>query len=206
MFEFEEWVLTALEDVISILAPTPSRGARKAITLQDYFDPPTFAFKLVNQNGKLSDTKEIYDHQHQGDTSPRTQIWTLYRSLNLNETTVPGIRDMSCAPLSQDADLSDIPREVQQVGTDEVLLFKGGFRNHGHLRKIDILFKIEASRNFTPPFRTSKLVGLVVWDDDENPLMGLLLEFIERKSLYTRSTMESTTNKDKIVLTGKDDG
>ncbi|KAI1749916.1 hypothetical protein F4782DRAFT_549342 [Xylaria castorea] len=197
MFEFEEWVLTALEDEISTLAPTPSRGTRKPITLQGYFHPATFAFRLVNQDGKLFAIKEIYDPQDHGDTSPRTQIGYVLRSAL---PSVPLILASQLKRLDdglEDADLSDIPNKVRRVGTNEVLFFKGGFKDHGHLREIDILSKIEASEKFTPPFRTSKLVGLVVWDDDEASLMGLLLEFIEGESLLWRSTTEFTTTKAK---------
>ncbi|KAI0185846.1 hypothetical protein EV127DRAFT_440447 [Xylaria flabelliformis] len=215
MFEFEEWVLDAIEDEISILAPAPSPGTRKPITLLDYFRPPTFAFRLVNQKGTLIAIKEIYNPQHHGDTSPRTRIVDTVPEIrrqrdhrtgdqgDVLRSALPSVPLILASQLEriddglEDADLSDIPKKVRRVGTNEVLFFKGGFKYHGHLREIDILSKTEASRKFTPPFRTSKLVGLVVWDDDEDYLMGLLLEFIEGESLFSLSTTEPTTTKTK---------
>ncbi|KAF4983750.1 hypothetical protein FZEAL_902 [Fusarium zealandicum] len=48
MFQFEEWVLGALDEFLETNAPTPVRDSRKPITLLKYFSPPTFVFTVVN--------------------------------------------------------------------------------------------------------------------------------------------------------------
>ncbi|KAK3941352.1 hypothetical protein QBC46DRAFT_104501 [Diplogelasinospora grovesii] len=229
MFNFEEWVLGTLDDFMQKVAPTPAPGARKPITLLEYFSPPTFAFELVNKEGKLCAIREDYDPQIHGDTSPRTQIVedSLPRSGRKGSRSssagdlLPGqcIQSRGAIPRSalppvplipashlervddglRDEDLSDTPRKVRRVGTAEVFFFKPGFKDHGHLREIDLLSQIDRSGEFDPPFRTSRLAGLVVWgdgdDDDDASLMGLLLEYIEGDTLAERMEAVSVATR-----------
>jgi len=98
----------------------------------------------------------------------------------------------------RDEELSDIPRKVRRVGTAEVFFFKAGFKCHGHLREIDILSQIDRSGKFDPPFRTSRLMGLVVWGDGDNKgasLMGILLEYIEGDTLAGRMEAVSVATR-----------
>ncbi|KAL6858256.1 hypothetical protein ACO1O0_005716 [Amphichorda felina] len=60
MFNFEEWVLAV--------------AVRKPITLLDYFSPPTYAFELINDRGRLRAIQQSYTPEIHGDTSPRIQI------------------------------------------------------------------------------------------------------------------------------------
>ncbi|KAL6857629.1 hypothetical protein ACO1O0_005070 [Amphichorda felina] len=54
MFNFEEWVLGALDG----LAPAAAASAREPITLLDYFSPPTYAFEFINEGGRLQASKK----------------------------------------------------------------------------------------------------------------------------------------------------
>ncbi len=213
MFNFEEWVLGTLDDFMRQVAPPAAPGARKPITLLQYFSPPTFAFELVNKEGKLCAIREDHDPQIHGDSSPRTRIVddSLSRSgkkvskSSPAEDPLPGqyiqiqevilrsaLPSVPLIPASQlarvddglgDEELDDAPRKVRRVGTTEVFFFKAGLKGHGHLREIDILSQIHCSGKFDPPYRTSRLAGLVVWGDDNVYLMGFLLGYIEGDTL-----------------------
>ncbi|KAI1172770.1 hypothetical protein F4777DRAFT_491045 [Nemania sp. FL0916] len=213
--ECEDWVLDTLKDELRILAPKPPHGARKSITLQEYFDPPTHAFKLVNRDSKLVPVQEIYDPQHHGITNPRTHIVDAMpepqpRRFHLFEedqgyilrSSLPSVPLIPASQLERfddglkDFELSNPVKKVRRVRASEALFFKAGFRDNGYIREIDMLSKIQASGKFLPPFRTSKLVGLVVWDDDKAPsLMGMLLEYIKGENLYSHLRSGSTTKE-----------
>jgi hypothetical protein len=70
-----------------------------------------------------------------------------------------------------------------------MLFFKAGFKHHGHVREMELLTRISRCGKFDAPFRTSKLIGLVVWDDgdrDDTSLMGFLLKYIDGNTLQLR--------------------
>ncbi|KAK2591039.1 hypothetical protein QQS21_011271 [Conoideocrella luteorostrata] len=213
MFLFEEWVLGALDGFIREVAPNPAPGSVKIITLLEYFSPSTFAFKLVNNAGHLCAVQECYDPDIHGDITPRTQIVDSLVDFPGSDriepeevilrTTLPPVPIISAACLELCSDellpeeLSDIPKRVRRAGTSEVFFFKGGFKDHGHQRELKILTQIHCSRSFEQPLPTSRLAGLVVWDDDASCLMGFLLEYIEGETLALRAETASLTNKIK---------
>ncbi|KID73428.1 uncharacterized protein G6M90_00g062540 [Metarhizium brunneum] len=213
MFLFEEWVLGALDDFIRQAAPTRTADASKINTLLEYFSPPTFAFKLVNKEGHLCAIQECYDPDMHGDMSPRTQIVDSLVDFSgshcfdpeevIIRSTLPPVPVISASKLERVTDglrpeeLSDVPKKVRRTGTDEVFFFKAGFREHGHLRELEILSKINFSSYSDPSLRTSRLVGLVVWDDDVSCLMGFLLEYVEGETLTLRTRNASAARKMK---------
>jgi hypothetical protein len=182
----------------------------------DYFSPPTYAFALVNQKGSLYAIQEDYNPQIHGDISPRTRIIdpSPHSSLgpssaNANPPPDPGVlkegsvlrselppvpliyaSELERADELRDEEMSDVPRKVRRRGSGDVFFFKAGFKDHGHLRELELLCQINHSGEFDAYLRTSKLLGLVVWDDDEMSLMGFLLEYIDGETLALR--MEST--------------
>ena len=216
MFQFEEWILSPLDDFMLKVAPTPEHGTWKTITLLDYFSPPTYAFALVNQKGSLYAIQEDYNPQIHGDISPRTRIIdpSPHSSLgpssaNANPPPDHGVlkegsvlrselppvpliyaSELERADELRDKEMSDVPRKVRRRGSGDVFFFKAGFKDHGHLRELELLCQINHSGEFDAHLRTSKLLGLVVWDDDETSLMGFLLEYIDGETLALR--MEST--------------
>ncbi|KAF7551668.1 hypothetical protein G7046_g7654 [Stylonectria norvegica] len=215
MFQFEEWLLQPLEDIMEELSPTPEPGStRKPVTLLQYFCPPTFAFKLVNKSGMLCALQEEYNHEIHKDTSPRTHI---IDSLPENHSTpedttvilrssLPPVPLISGSELVRvddglsDEALSDVPTKVRRVSTDELFFFKGGFKDHGHQREMEILHQISQSGKFDPPFRTSRLVGLVTWEKGEGSdisLMGFLLEHINGKTLQALKEEASVATRRK---------
>lgn len=200
MFLFEEWVLAASDGFMRQSAPTQAPGAPKVITLLEYFSPTTFAFKLVNDGGDLRAVQECYNSEMHGDMSPRTEIVDSLADFTdshhvdptdvILRSTLPPVPVIPASKLERVSDglhaeeLSDIPTRVRLVDTNTVFFFKAGDKAHGHLRELEILSQINSSQ-VTPPLRTSKLVGLVVWDDDVSCLMGFLLEYIEKELQQT---------------------
>ena len=67
-----------------------------------------------------------------------------------------------------------------------MLFFKACFKDHGHIRGIELLYQIGRSGKFDAPFRTSNPIGVVVWDGDNISLMGFLLEYIDGETLQSR--------------------
>ncbi|KAI8711493.1 Protein kinase domain-containing protein [Fusarium sp. LHS14.1] len=202
LFQFEEWILGPLQPFLDREAPTPSR--HKPMSLLQYFSPRTFAFKFVNNEGQLDAMELDYDPAVNGDYSPKTHIVDVPASspqlrghqskggvvLRSELPSVPLIAasELVRAENSGDEEISDIPRKVQRRSEpDHPLFFKAGLRDHGHLREMELLGKITHSGRFESPWKTSKFVGLVVWDDDPNCLMGLLMQYIDGKTLRDRS-------------------
>ncbi|KAM4058916.1 kinase [Hirsutella rhossiliensis] len=198
-------------------------GTRKPITLLDYFSPPTYAFILVNKAGRLFAVQEEYNARVHGDSSPRTRIFdslldsgpsahepagdTNIRGYNMPNqhficrSSLPPVPHILASELERvddelsDEEMSDVPRKVRRVGTDDVFFFKAGLKDHGLSREIELLSQINRSGNFSSPFRTSTLVGLVVWDDDKTSLMGFLLEYIKGETLASRMDSASIETK-----------
>lgn len=195
--QFEKWVLEPLNYVLERVAATSAIRHRKPITLLEYFSPPTFAFTLVNKEGNLYALQESYDPQIHGDSSPRTPVVISLPNSQLEPSfaTASSLRPLPLIPASElelvesgprDYEMSHVPKTVRRLRSNDVLFFKPGFRDHGHLREIQLLYQIGSSGKFDAPFRTSKLVGLVVWDGDITSLMGLLLEHIDGETLQSR--------------------
>lgn len=194
MFQFEEWILGSLNDFLEANAPTPDGATREPVTLFEYFSPPTFAFTLVNQHGKICAIPDTYRPEVYGDSSPRTRIIETTPSSAFSGDTVlqsalPPVPYFLSSELErvdedlQDEELSDLPKKVRQRDSGTVLFFKAGFKYHGHLREIDLLHKISQTGGLMKSSSTSKLVGLVVWDHDNTSLVRFLLEYIEGKPL-----------------------
>ncbi|KAL6355460.1 hypothetical protein LRP88_11050 [Fusarium phalaenopsidis] len=148
----------------------PTLSRHEPMTLLEYFSPRTFAFKFVNKKGQLDAIQLDYDPVVNGDSSPKTHI-----------VDVP----------------ASSPRLHDSLSKDGVVL--PGLRDHGHLREIELLGQIARSAKFESPWKTSKLVGLVVWDDDPNCLMGLLMEYIDGKTLRDRSRDAPEVLKNKWI-------
>lgn len=200
----------SFDDFMQQAAPTPKPGAQKSITLFDYFSPETFAFELINAQGKLFAIQRDYDPRLHGDSSPRTQIIdSSPKSETKNgailRSALPQVPIFGASQLERvgeglrDEEMSDVPKKVRKVGSDQVFFFKPGFKDHGHLREMGILSQMGGSFIFEAPFRTSKLVGLVVWDDDENSLMGFLLDYINGQTLGSRIDGASIELKAKWI-------
>ncbi|KAI1144261.1 hypothetical protein F5Y05DRAFT_364157 [Hypoxylon sp. FL0543] len=226
MHEFENWVLGALNNFMSEVAPTPAPGSRKSLTLLEYFSAPAFAMFFINQTGKLRPVREEYHPEHHGRMGPRTQIVDSLpdpedRSPNppshgfdhathsmgiegrVLRSDLPNVPLISASELERvddelsDKELSDVPKKVRRVGTGEIYFFKAGLKDHGHLREMGILSEINRDGRFQPPFLTSRLVGLVVWGDDDPSLMGVLLDYIEGDTLSRRMGDASAAQKTK---------
>ncbi|KPM34018.1 hypothetical protein AK830_g12553 [Neonectria ditissima] len=210
LFEFEDWVLEALGSFLKTLAPTPAPGTNEALTLFDYFSPPTYAFRLINEGGSLCGIQEIWDPKSYGDSSPRTRIVDEAQSCHPDDAELPLIlrSALPATPVFLASELekvdeggpaedeSDVPKKVSPIGSDAVFFFKPGYRSHGHLRELEILSIIESNK-FAPPFYTSKLAGLVIWDHDSSCLMGFLLEYIEGGTLAGRMGTAAVEEKNK---------
>ncbi|KAF5011563.1 hypothetical protein FDECE_2328 [Fusarium decemcellulare] len=213
MEEFQDWLLKPLEEAMNGLAPIPAQETRNPTTLLDYFSAPIFPFALINKDGVLHAVPEEYDPDLHDDPNPRTQIVDKYPdstfgpspsdadSLMLRDmysdlilcSALPPVPLIPASELKRVEDglrsyeFSDIPKKVQRNGSTEMLYFEPGFKSDGHRREIEMLKKISCSGKFDPPFRTSKIVGLVVWDNDPACLMGLLLEYIDGENLQWRA-------------------
>ncbi|KAI0192770.1 hypothetical protein F4808DRAFT_363564 [Astrocystis sublimbata] len=207
--QFEDWIFASLDEFLLRVAPPPKPGSRTPITLLDYFNPETYALELVNKDGKLEALLQIYDPAWHGNTSPRTRIVEAASDTRLptaqasesvvSSSSLPSVPRFLASQLQrvddelEDRDLSEIPRKVRHVITNETFFFKPGFKDHGHIREMEIFSQIQhdsalastvSTSSGESRVRTSKLAGLVMWDDDsEGSLLGLLIGYIEGKTL-----------------------
>lgn len=160
------------------------------MTLRKYFESPFFAFSYVNKEGELVAIQEEYKPETHGDWTPKTPIVDSLPQFNAAPNGASNVLRSSLPPVplipaselvrvdESEYEVSQVPKKVRRHGLDPVIFFKAGFKGHGLLREMDLLTQINHSGKFEAPFRTSTLVGLVVWDH-EPALMGLLLEFID---------------------------
>ena len=211
MFQFEEWILDSLDDLMQQAAPTPEPGAQTSITLFNYFSAETFSFELINEQGKLSAIQRDYYPLFHGDSRPRTQIVDSSPELETSRngailrSSLPPVPIFRASQLKRvgeglrDEEMSDVPKSVRKVGSDHLFFFKSGLKDHGHLREIQILSQMSGSLEFEAPFRTSKLVGVVVWDDNNDSLMGFLLDYINGQTLGLRVDGASIELKAKWI-------
>ncbi|OTB01701.1 hypothetical protein M426DRAFT_265606 [Hypoxylon sp. CI-4A] len=209
MFVFDTWVLDAMRYLTWKLAPAPPYE-RWNFTLLEYYSTPTFCFQLVNKNGKLTPIQEPYDPQHHGIMGPRTLIvdsipntpeekrssspmkdhlpqseGVLLRS-NLPDAPLILASELECDIDGDPVEWEHGPRKVIRAGTRETFFFKPGVKDNSHLREIDILSNINQSTRIHPPYLTSKLVGLVVWGENDPCLMGFLLNYVEGETIRHR--------------------
>ncbi|KAK5633212.1 hypothetical protein RRF57_008926 [Xylaria bambusicola] len=195
--QFEEWVIGSLHDYLISVAPAPRSRARQPITLLAYFTPQTYALKLKNKAGKLHVAQYTYEPSIHGDPSPRAKVVNGIHDAKTSPNIHGCILRSMLADLPRflaseiegvddnlrDQDMSDMPRKVRRIGTSKNLFFKGAFKGHGYLREIQMLSRIEHALEAT--ILTSRLAGVVMWDDDKDgSLMGLLIEYIEGQTLY----------------------
>ncbi|CAM1505812.1 Fc.00g114490.m01.CDS01 [Cosmosporella sp. VM-42] len=213
MSQFEEWILDALDDHLLKLAPTPEPNTRNSITLLDYFAPPIYAFRLPSYDGSLCAIQENYDPQIHCDSSPKTWLIESMPSPGHSELERPFLLVSNLLPVPlmfasqlervdevlRPEELSDVPRKVRQLRSGDEFFFRPGFKDYGHLRELEILSQINSSGKFKAPFRTSRLVGLVIWDGDSSILMGFLLEYIDGETLAERANSVSLEAKRKWI-------
>ncbi|KAJ6784636.1 hypothetical protein PWT90_04492 [Aphanocladium album] len=207
VFEFEQWVLSCLDEFMKIAAPI--EDVRKRVTLWDYYTARAYAFHLVNVRGQLCPVQDRYDPAFHGNQGPRTTISASlseddsYQSVSSStvlRSSLPSVPHYLASQLERVSDglasheMSNPPRKVRfcqdaaaptpSETSCVFFFFKAGIADRGHLREVALLGRIAASHGqFREPFRTSRLAGLVVWDDDEGSLMGLLMDFIPGRTL-----------------------
>ncbi|KAM0431359.1 hypothetical protein ACHAPT_005335 [Fusarium lateritium] len=214
LFQFEDWILSPLQKLLDKEAPTPS--GRQPITLLQYFSIPTFAFKFVNRDGYVDAIQVDYDPEINGDLNPRTRIVDAPASSHPRDhhskggvilrSALPQVPLVCASELIRvdddlgNEELSDIPKRVRRISQPgHVFFFKAGLQDHGHLREMHLLDRIARSEKFEPPWQTSKLVGLVVWDEDPTCLMGLLMDYIDGETLQERARDAAVELKRKWI-------
>lgn len=205
---FEDWVLNAMEAVTGALAS--ASPTRNSVPLLNFFSPKTYAFELVNNEGRLCPQQVDYapgeylrttprvhvvDELPHDERRPRPPAWVFGgRRLAQRQDTilrsdvprVPYSHFLASELIKVDDDLEDLdlcypPHTVRHVGTENFFFFKQTFNGDGLRRELDILNQINT---MTEPVRTSKLVGLVFWDgEEEDVLMGFLLDYVEGSTL-----------------------
>lgn len=211
MYDFEDWVLDPMDEHIKRLAPAPAPDSRT--TLLQYYQPETYVFDMVNRNGVLVAIEDSYDPNIHGDSRPIAVIVdddmefspndtstntdtdpvtseldrkrTIHRSALPRVPTIPASQLVRAAgPESIEEKMCEIPRIVRKVDTNQEYFFKAGDDRHGFRREVELLAKIENLIEHNPSLRTSRLVGLVHWDNDESLLMGMLIEQINGPTLH----------------------
>ncbi|KAK5996761.1 hypothetical protein PT974_02102 [Cladobotryum mycophilum] len=213
MFQFEDWVLDALDGFISEVAPAaaaspePELEARKKpITLLDFLGARRMRWSWT----RIVDQPSLPDLKAAAAASGGSGKGCSNGS-HILRSELPNVPCIYASELERIDDgpglleFSDVPKKVRRIGTDQVFFFKGGFKYH--LREMQLLDQVNQRYDmFVPPFRTSRLVGLVLWDDDDDgdgskssSLMGFLLEYIGGDTLARRVVDAHTDLKMKWI-------
>ncbi|KAI0508606.1 hypothetical protein F5B22DRAFT_393709 [Xylaria bambusicola] len=218
--KFEDWFLEPAEDFIRSVAPALKSRARQSTTLRDYYSCETFHLKLRNEAGQLHAIQQPYIEQGKESFIPRLKVidnaqgvdfhWYDRHYRSIPRFSLAGVPRFLASEIERvdddlrDWELDDRPRKVRQIGTDKVFYFKGAFYNRRCSREIKMLSQIEQNTKklratdpaYATAMRTSKLVGIVMWDDEET-VMGLLLEYVEGQTLC-QLLWEEEHNKHRI--------
>ncbi|KAK5628126.1 hypothetical protein RRF57_003841 [Xylaria bambusicola] len=205
--EFEDWFLEPADDFIRSVAPALKSRVRQSITLLNYYKCESFQLKLKNEAGQLRAIQQPHTQQGNESYIPRLKVvdnaqgvdfhWYDKHQRSIPRSALAGVPRFLASEIERvddglrDIYLDDMPCEVRQIGTDRVLFFKGTYDGCQCSREIKMLSRIGQSTKkliatapaYVTAMRTSKLVGIVMWDDEES-VMGLLLEYVEGETLY----------------------
>lgn len=181
MEAFEDWVLSPCIPYIRQLAPP--RQSSNPLSLEEYFNPVTFTFNLVNVNGRLEAIQRPDDPAVTRYLAPKVSI---------SEQTVSSVllQGLPCISASQleilpglgtsEEEYDAIPKAVRVIGTERQFYFKAAFDEHSFRRELDTLLRIR-SGCFPNDLHVSRLAGVVTWNDGIS-VMGFLLEYIHHSN------------------------
>ncbi|CEJ95227.1 hypothetical protein VHEMI10721 [[Torrubiella] hemipterigena] len=202
MIEFEDWIYDALLEHLKVLIP-PASVSFKPAHLLEYFKPATFFFELTNNRGTVQPVQLAFNPTIHKDPSPRiaivdvkiepnfVDIWP--EDVNTNSilrSTLPKLPVFLASQLTRadkpgsiEDEMSLQPKLVRCINTNEVFFFKADSDGPSVSRELDCLTKLQSISDDQLRSRTSKLVGLVKWDDEDS-LLGFLIDPIEGCMLY----------------------
>lgn len=222
MIEFEDWMYVALLEQLKELIP-PDEVALKPANLLEYFTPISFYFELTNDNGTLQALQVAFNPTIHKDPSPRlviveakiepnfVDIWPkdvipncIVRSSLPN---VPVFLASQLAPAdkpgSVEDDMSLEPKLVRCINTNKIFALEADNVECFISTALDSLAKIESTCDDQLKSHTPNLVGLVKWDNEES-LMGFLLDPIDGCTLYEAAYNASRIDKLKWITQVED--
>jgi tRNA A-37 threonylcarbamoyl transferase component Bud32 len=174
-----DWMISPCSNCLQQLSPA---STPKSMTLQDYFDPTTYAYRLVNLNGQVKAEISPYTEASLRTLSPRA----LETEPVVVTALAHGIPTICASKLqilrAEDAwenELNDMPRAV--VFKDDIkgqkIAFKAVSDRASFRRELECLLMIKAQSQ-SQELLVPKLVGLATWEH-ENTIMGLLMQHID---------------------------
>jgi tRNA A-37 threonylcarbamoyl transferase component Bud32 len=171
--DLEGWMGEPCISYLKTLAPISDMP--EPLTLQDYFVPPTFYFKLVNEHGKLTAIRGPDEYEPIVDASPKMALSQLPERVS----RYPMI-DAASIEIIQGNEWEDfgssIPKKVLLEG--RYYHFKPIQDSHSFQREVASFLKLESTR-LSRHCRVSRLHGFVVYSNDRHTVMGMLLDYID---------------------------
>lgn len=182
--ELEDWVAEPLLPALKELAPSPP----DSLTLAEFYNPETFTFKLVSNDGKLSCVRLPDDTDPNAYNSPKiplSKVPAAQRIKSLDPSTATVMRR------TEEDFGADTPTKVLVDG--KCYHFKAVQDRHSFLREFGILSKL-AKAGLNQKLRVPTIYSLVHHAGDEGSILGFLMEVINSKDkldfLFTRGDTE----------------
>lgn len=172
-YELEDWVTEPVLPSMNELAPT----APGSLTLAEFYNPETFTFKLVGNDGMLSPVRLPDDtdlNAYKPPKIPLSELATDRSIKSLNASTVTTV------PIAGSEGYfgADTPSKVLVDGKQ--YHFKPVQDRHSFLREISILLELRKT-GLDQKCRVPTLYSLVHYEKNEESIMGFLLEVIKCK-------------------------
>ncbi|KAI9818942.1 MAG: hypothetical protein M1832_004110 [Thelocarpon impressellum] len=174
----EDWILERCIPHFKRLAPQIPGDAGAPRTLQQYYRPETFVLSLVNRGNHVeavrrssSGSESVQQAEPRLRPSPSTPHM---------DSSLPRFKAsaLDILPTHPDSDITaDLPRRIR-CPDGRQYFFKAVLDPRSFDRELESLLHIERAGLPSQKTRTSRLRGIVEWDEDDT-IMGMLLDYID---------------------------
>lgn len=194
---FEDWVLEPCLPHFKKL--TSKRRLSHPLTLEEYFDPPTFVLELINTDGHLTAVECFDDPNLTSHLRP-----SVSPSILPTHARVPLVKasTIDILPSSHPLDdsTSDFPKKVRIYGTTTQYFFKAASDIDSFLREFNILSRL-GDLGLTAKLNVPKLQYIVSSSvgasGDGCSIIGMLLDYIDGDTLSTKLVESSVQSRQK---------
>lgn len=156
-------------------------------TLEAYYSPTTFVFKLLGDNGILKAVRCPDDprvHIEHPDAILLSDLPDHHSIPKLDASKIQLIPQ----PGFEDLVMADIPKKVL-LGNDEIYYFKPAHDRESFQREFKILRQLQ-STGIAQKFRISRLHALVHPSGRTEKILGMLIEYVEASEMMSFMTRE----------------
>lgn len=195
---FENWLVSPCYQFLRDNTPS---SRPESVTLQQFYDPVTYVFRLENENGTLRAIAVAYNPEELRYISPMVPkvAPVVLSAINQGIAVFPATDlEIIRAPGAWGDELDQVPRVVRSRSTNSIYAFKAAVEGGSFRRELQSLLDIQR-HDPSGKLRTSRISGLVLWDNADF-IMGLLIQYIPHRGTLDEETgTASCGEKEKWV-------